>query len=232
MTTVISHIEFWAAVAGAIVGAIVSGLIAYGIQIRVLREGRNQRAEDRRISQEALATSLIFKIGKAYSNIRALHKHLEKCFGTVGHSEPQREAWQVFLPLANFPDRISFATEEMSMLLTMNNDDVFSLVLALDDVHNSLWDTVRTLQEEHALLLEQVRVDRFEGDVGKISLDQATQLKLRPGMIRANHIAEQLRANTRRALDESKEAVSGVHNLLSNKLDLSLGFEFIDPDHT
>lgn len=227
MTTITSQTEFWAAGVGAIVGAVVSGLISYGIQIKVLREGRNQRAEDRQISQQALATALIFKIGKTYSNISALHKHLEECFGIAGDTKPQREAWQVFIPLSNLPDRISFATDEMGLLLAMNNDDIFNLVLALDDVHNSLWGSVRTLQEEHALLLEQIRVVRFEGDVGKIELDHATQLRLRPRMIKVNRIAEQLRANTKRAMDESQEALSGAQELLRDKLELSFGLAYM-----
>src|SRR5262245_42465642 len=64
MLAIAAATELWAAVIGAIVG----GLIAYFIQVKALREGRQQREDDLRRSNRALGYSLLFKVIKIHSN--------------------------------------------------------------------------------------------------------------------------------------------------------------------
>lgn len=65
--------EFWAAIAGAIVG----GLIAFGIQVIALREARKERIRDAAEKQKALGHALIFKVIGIYSHLRQLNLHLQ-----------------------------------------------------------------------------------------------------------------------------------------------------------
>ncbi len=48
---------------------------------------------------------------------------------------------------------------------------VLDAVLPLDTIHNMLWDTLKTMQNERAILLEQMPQARFEGNIGQALLD-------------------------------------------------------------
>ena len=221
VTTFSKHVAFWSAIAGAVVG----GLIAYFIQVKALREGRKQREEDLRRTQQVLGNSLIVKMIKIYSNIRTLHEHLEECFGISSHKNPRNELWQHYKPLSTLPNPVFYSSEEMSMLMAMNNDQVFNLVLPLDTVNNTLLDTVANLQKERAMLLEQLPVDKFVGEIGKVALDKDKLLKFRPGMIALNSMLEQLHVHTKRGSSESREALFTLHKLLCDNLGLRYNLE-------
>ena len=221
VTTFSEYVAFWSAIAGAIVG----GLIAYFIQIKVLREGRKQREEDLRRTQQVLGNSLIVKMIKIYSNIRLLHKHLEDCFRASNHKDSQQEPWQFYRPLVTLPNTVFFSSEEMSMLVGMKNDHILNLVLPLDTVHNTLLSTVANLQKERAILLEQLKADKFIGEIGTVVFDQDELLKARPQMISINQMFEGLRAHAKRGTGESKEALYALHKLLRDKLELHYNLE-------
>ena len=146
----------------------------------------------------------------------------------TNHPGTRREAWQVLQPIPSIPNRVFFTTEEMTLLMAMNDDDVFHIVLSLDDVHNDLWITFSTLQDRREALLQEIKVDRFVEEVGEFELNREELSKLRPQMIMVNSIARQLRTNSKRALDESGTASSRVHKLLREKLDLPYDLKFCD----
>lgn len=81
--------EFWSAIAGAVVG----GVIAYAVQIRALREGKRQRADDQKSIQQGLGNSLLFKMIKIHSNIHGIHRHIEECFETAAKRGQKGEPW-------------------------------------------------------------------------------------------------------------------------------------------
>jgi len=115
--------EFWSAVVGAAVG----GLIAYVVQKVALIEARNQRKEDARNIQTALANSLLFKMIRIHSDMYGISRHIESCFEDAKKRKFDGEPWQFFLPLANPPDPIHFSSDEMGMLLALKNDVAFNL---------------------------------------------------------------------------------------------------------
>ena len=124
--------QFWAGIIGAVVGAIVGGVISYFIQRSALREARDQRREDDLRTQRALAHALLFKVIRIHSDFDAIYSHVEGCIEKAANEGFKGEPWQFVLPPANIPDAVKFSSEEMGMLLSLKNDDVFNKIAAMD----------------------------------------------------------------------------------------------------
>src|SRR3546814_10422982 len=124
-------IEFWA----AIIGAIIGGLIALGIQLLALRAAKNQRLEEAAERKKALAHALLFKMAKILSNLENFKEYLQGPLKIANEAKLEREPWELIQPLANYPDPIQFSTDEMAMLLSLKNDDLFNEILSMDQVH-------------------------------------------------------------------------------------------------
>lgn len=218
--------EFWSAIFGAVGGAVVGGLIAYIIQVKALREGRRQRDEDHERVRHALGTSLLFKMSRIQSNIYGIHRYIEDCFESDAKEGLEREPWELFLPLANFPDLVQFSQEEMGMLLALKNDDVFNLVLSTDIVHNSLIDGFQVLNIDRRALTDRIKPDKAEGNVLSSVLDRDQMLVLRPYMIEVNTLIEDIRTRAKRDYEESVNAMDRLQQLLREKLGLSYKLNF------
>ena len=217
---------FLSALAGAIVGAIIGGLIAYFIQLKALREGRRQRAEDTHHIRKALGNSLIIKMIKIHSDIRIVHQHIEDSYRANEHVDPQREFWEYVLPIVNPLEPVYFSSEELGMLIAMNDDDVFNMVMPLDRVHHGILVTVRVHHKERATLLTKLEAESVDGNMGHAALDPIQMAKLRPQMINVNEIVRQMYANTQRGLEDSRVALLKLHKLLEDKIGLQYRLEF------
>ena len=217
--------QFFAAIGGAIVG----GLIAYLIQIKVLLENRRQRQDDHIAAQKVVANSLMVKVLKIYSSVHMIHSHFEDCFNRARRRGSIDEPWTFVQSLVNRPLPVDFTADEMSMLLSMDQR-VFNAVLPLDTIHNMLWDTVKTMQSERAILLEQMPQVTFEGNLAHASLDKQQESRLRPRMIAVNELIGHLQSHSNRALRDSKKALDLLHNLLTESLGISYSLETVDPN--
>jgi hypothetical protein len=215
--------EFWSAIAGAVVG----GLIAYIVQVKALREGRKQRDDDHKRLQQAQGHALLFKMIRIHSNFSVIHQHIETCFdqaaqkGMKGGAEP----WQFVLPLANPPDPVHFSPEEMGLLLSFKNDEVFNSIVSMDVIHNSLTNAVKLLTTERRALTERLRADDASGAILSGVADRDQFLALRPRMIEVNSLIEQLRIEARRDFDESSEALDRLNKVLRDRLGLAYRLE-------
>lgn len=153
--------EFWAAIAGAIVG----GLIALVIQLVALWAAKAERKEDHNERRRALGYALLFKMIQIYSNLRQLRDHLAGAYER-GLEDGLEEPWQFVMPIVNVPDRVEFSTDEMSMLLSLGNDDVFNDLASLDQVHNSLCS--RLIPLSHLIkILNLLSVTMLVGGIGE-----------------------------------------------------------------
>ena len=113
----------------AIFGAIVGGMIAYAVQIKALREARNIREQDRKQVQQALGNSSIFKMIRIYSNASQIQQYIEECFKEAERDNFKGVPWRFVRPLANPPSDIHFSPDEMGMLLSLKDNDLFNLVV-------------------------------------------------------------------------------------------------------
>ncbi len=140
--------EFWAAIAGAIVG----GVIALAIQMIALNAAARDRKADAAERKNALGHALLFKAVRIYSHLRQFNHHV-----MAGAEEQKKRghkaiAWQVVLPFANLPEKVHFSTDEMALLLSLKNDDLFNNAVSFDEVHNSTIDIFATYSERRSSL--------------------------------------------------------------------------------
>ena len=214
--------EFWSAILGAVIG----GLIAFGIQIKVIYENRKLREEDRDINQKAMANSLIFKLQRIYSNIGVVSKHIEECYKSELAKEEGVEIWQILFPLANPAPSIELTSDEMSMLLSLKDTDVFNAVAGLDNRHNALMESVRIyIQRREALTSE---LDHVGGDGNALVsvMDEGKMLAVRPYLIAANSIASDLTEHTRLGFLDAYKALTSALKLLKEKKLIDFNLEF------
>lgn len=227
-STIFGYPEVWtagAAIFGAIIGAAVGGLISYVLQNKALREKKRQHTEDFRQSQLVLANSLIVKVIKIHSNLRKLCEHLDDSFADAKHLEDQAEPWQFVRPLASLPDPVLFSSKELSMLMSIGNDDVFNSIFPLDTVHNSLVNAVQVSQNERSLLVEQLDIEEVEGEIIRSPLGTEQSLALRPKMIYVNSVIEGVYPKIKRSSEESRDALFSLHAVLQDSLGLTYKLE-------
>ena len=217
---------FWAAVAGALAGAIVSSYFAYRIQSRSIKEDRKTRADELRRNQQVLGRSLILKVARIHSNISTIHGHLEESFQKGEQNGAAMEPWGFVRELAPLPNQVRFSYDELSMLMGLGNDDIFNSVLNMEPVHESTIELVKTFHHHREKLLERLPISSVQETVGSTDLDPAQVEPLRLQMNAVNSLIEQLRAFSKRGLGESRNTLHNLCNLLRDKLEIQQGVEF------
>ena len=216
---------FWAAVAGALAGAIVSSYFAYMIQNRSFREERRARAEQLRKTQQVLGRSLILKVARIHSNISTIHGHLEESFQRARLDEGAMEPWGFVRELAPLPNQVQFTYDELNMLMGLGNDDVFNSVLNMEPVHENTIELIRTFHYHRMRLLERLPISSIRDTVASTDLDPAQMEPLRLQMNSVNSLIEQLRVFSGRGLEESRSALRDLCSLLRDELEIRQGIE-------
>ena len=217
---------FWAAVAGALAGAIVSSYFAYRIQNRSFKEERRTRAEELKKTQQVLGRSLILKVARVHSNISNIHGHLEESFQRARQDDRAMEPWGFVRELAPLPNQVQFTYDELNMLMGLGNYDVFNSVLNMEPVHESTIELVRTFHHHRVKLLERLPISRVRDTVASSDLDPAHMESLRLQMNAVNSLIEQLREFSERGRDESRSALRDLCSLLRDELEIQQGVKF------
>lgn len=212
----------------AIVGAITGGGIAAFVQYMLLRESRRVRENDRKLTQQALARALLFKMIRVYSNSVLINRHIEECFLRAYERKLEGEPWTFVIPFGNLPERMHFTPDEMGMLLSLKDNDLFNLVINQDVCHNSLNDVVEKYNECRRKLTDQLTHDAVEGDKMSGSAARGEMLRLRPRIIEVNQLVAGIRGMSKRSVEEGKQSLLGVQRLFKEKLDIALKLDLGD----
>jgi hypothetical protein len=157
--------EFWAAIAGASVG----GVITYFIQLQSLREARRGREESQLAENRALGYSLLFKTLAIWNNFFHLKNHVDQArqIQAAGGFDILSS---VLRPLASLSDPVKYDAREMSLLLSLQEDKTFNAVLSQDAIHNGIlpvWSLYAQKREQLHDAAESLGIDLSSG-VGNI----------------------------------------------------------------
>ncbi len=226
---------FWitasGAIAGAMAGATASSFFSYRIQRHILREEEKFRNAEFRKSQQALGRSLIIKLGKMHSSISTVHEHIEESFRLLERSHGKMPLWGSLRPLAYIPDPVRFSSDELSMLMSLGDEDFFNRVLNVEPVHDSLLGAMRVYGPQRQGLLNSLPVSYSEGTVAGACMDSKDLTPaLRAQMEAIDSFIVQMHRNAKRAVSESAQALNDLTKQLQVKLDLQRRVEFIGPN--
>lgn len=213
--------EFWS----AIIGAVVGGGIALIGQLIAMRYERKKRAEDRLEVKRALAHSLLFKVLRIHTNFYGMYRHIEDHFERAERKGLQAQPWQIVAPLANPPKHLHFSSDEMGMLLSLKDDDVFNSLASLDVVHNSLVDLFNLMMQLRMALTDSLKASGVEGVTVSGVVSREDWQRLQPKMLEVNSLIDAMRNQAKRDFNESNRALPHLANLLMKKLDMKYRLE-------
>ena len=206
-------------------GALVGGLITFGIQAYALRVRRKQREEDLRRTQQILGHSLLIKIFKINSNFQKLHKQLEECVTNSTVIEKWAQHWEIFKPLASLPNPVYYSSEEMSMLMSIDKDQVFNLIFPLDTDHNTLLATIAKLQEEQARFHDRIEIDPISGSFYAVIPTSTEYPNIEDTFNYMVNELNRLYKESERCLSDLKKALCALRRLLGEKLGIRIDLE-------
>ncbi len=213
-------------VSGTGAGALVGGVIALGVQMVALRAARRDLKVDRRLVQQGLANSLLFKMTRIFSDFLITHRHIEQCCASAQERNSTGDLWQYVPPLANPPPLVHFTSDEMGMLLGLKDNDVFNSVVSMDEVHNALVETVKLYKELRLALGERLPAPTaWQGEMLMGALTREQLAALRPDMINVESVIRQLRIGAANEARVSGEVLDRLSALLRERLGLTFRFE-------
>jgi hypothetical protein len=214
--------EFWS----AIIGAIVGGVIALIAQLIALRAERKHREEDHKRAQQALGTSLLFKMTRIYSDFVNTHRHIEDHCKSAQERNLTGELWQFVPPLANPPPLVHFTSDEMGMLIGLKDNDLFNALVSLDEVHNGMVETIKVYKELRLALAERMPAPMsWQGTTFVGALTHKQLATLRPLMVNVESVITQLRSGTTSEAKVSGDVLDRLAALLRDRLGLTYKFE-------
>lgn len=207
--------EFWAAVVGALVG----GLIALILQLVSLRVARKYRIEDQTNARRALAYSLSFKMIKIATYLKEAWRHFESTNKEC--AEENAEPWQVFLSAANLPERIRFTDNEMSLVLSLGDADVFNELFMVDALYVGTIDNIEVLSRLRDSLSSELKAVGMSGDKGVLGLSPEEHLAFKPKMIEVNKLFEGIHSTAQNDYEVAKRLTGQLLNLFEKEFGAS-----------
>jgi hypothetical protein len=165
---------------------------------------------------------VLYKLISIHSHLRILSNHFEEAFTEAKAKGDKREPWQFVLPLATNPQYVHFTTDEMTLVLSLKEDDIFNAMLSLDESHNSIIDLSTLIRQKREQLTDMM-------PVGSASLTKEQSAKLRPHMVVLNQLIEAIRSYSATDANASQETLFAAHSALSSKLGFRYKLSLVEP---
>lgn len=176
--------QFWSTLIGAVVGAIVGGMISFGLQVHGVTATRNERLAARRQEDLAIAFSVIVKVIKVMSNIGHIKAALYDGLSKLNTPESSgAESWQVVPPFGTKFPEVTFTKEESAFVFSTKVKSLMLSTLELADVYNDLVQMVSVYSEKREALTGEFSVAAMEGSLAATDFDRETLRSLLPRMV-------------------------------------------------
>jgi hypothetical protein len=175
--------EFWAAVVGAIIGGLISGVIqflSFKRQDQIEREKTRQR-------NVLISYALMFKIMKIYSDLIQFDDHINECKAKAKEND-LAEPHRYFLPLVTLPDPIMVNIDEMEVLIDEHNMDVVNRLFDLSSIHRCTIDLFKAHQSLDNQLKAFIYVDDIHDGIAVTGIKMEDMTKVRPLMFQIDQL--------------------------------------------
>jgi hypothetical protein len=184
-------------------------------------EGRPIRRE----AQQALGQSLLIKTIRIQSNIAAIQKYIASSFNEAKKAGYNGKPWQIVKPLASIPPRIDFTTEELSLLLSLRDSELFNSLSQLDNIYNNFMDILSTFNARKHTLNDGLPGIVVEGTVLTKPIPEEQALKLLPIMHDIDQLIGYLQERAEVDRAEADKALERLALLLNDRLELGISIE-------
>jgi hypothetical protein len=214
-----TSITAWAvfsALGGSIVGSIVGGVIAYWLQNKSLAATKAQHDDDRFNIRRAQAYSLFVKMIKIHSSIVLLGRSIKE--DTAKAAKLNKQPWQMVLPLGTLPDRVRFLSDEVALLLGLDNS-LFNEIGPFDEIQSSLIGMFDTYRIKRAEMMQPFGAD-MEGAMGTMRMTPDQHRWMAPREFELNQLIEAMVQRTEQDGNESWELIKRLHALLKKEFKL------------
>jgi hypothetical protein len=218
--------QFLSVLAGAAVAALSGGVVAWVLQRQSVAEARKDKTEHNKLTQQVLAHSLLFKMIRIHSDFLIIRTHLESHCKDSTHDE----LWQNLIPLRTLPPPIHFSADEMGMLLSLKDDEVFNCVMPLDGLHNSLTDIAKLYSDKRERLTQRLPNQTEQGNPYSSALSLEHVLAFRPLINELNSMVAQMREFTAQDVARAGKALERLQALLETRLGIATKFTCLDEE--
>ena len=198
----------------------MGGGIAYIMQRSAINKEDHRRSAEQREAQQALGQSLLIKTIRIQSNIAAIQKYITSSFDEAKNKGYNGKPWQIVRPLASIPPRIDFSTDQLSLLLSLRDSDLFNRLSQLDGIYNNFLDILSTFNDRKSALNDLLPGVVVEGTVLTMPLPDDQALKMLPIMHDVDQLIGYLQARAEVDHADADEALKRLALLLNERLDL------------
>jgi hypothetical protein len=232
--------EFWAAIAGALVGSGIGGAISAALQAWALHAAKKERAAaaeaaneerhqaDRRRDQ-SVALSLLFKVRQMTLNFdgyaKAVAAAVEKAARLSKPGLPELEPWQSMEPLVTGINRIDLSGGEKAILLSLGDQKLFFDAVNIDHIHNHTVALFETYTARRLLLTDTLPAE-VRGDVGTLQLTEEDKRRIAPRAAELNSMVGQMR---RRAEEDARQSLA-LYLALNQAIEAKFGVSVPRPE--
>jgi hypothetical protein len=184
--------EFWAAIAGALVGSIAGGIVSLLLQLSASKQAREDRAQEKLARNKVVGAGLLTKTVLMHGNLKSFTSYLDEVQTPDPRTGAAREFWQNVRPLANSPRAVAFETEELALSMGLGVPDLLARLQKLDHTHAAAADQIMAISQRRAEL-DALLPLAFDSD-GRASvvLDDQQLFRVRPRMVDINLLAAQM----------------------------------------
>jgi hypothetical protein len=221
--------EFIAAIMGATVGAVVGGIISFGPQIVAIRAAKKLRDEDQLQARRTASYSLIFKLIKITSSFYSLWERIDNDLKSASR---EMGPWSAVQHIVNLPDRVSFTSDEMAMLMGLKESALISDVMNLESHHNSLLDAMAAYGTERIQVADRMKGRVVGGGMVQANLTIDEAALLMPKIEGLNDLILHIHDRAKSEWEASGKTLEKVHKTLDAALKLGFKLSVVTPEAT
>ncbi len=164
-------------------------------------------------------------MAKIHSDMSLVWKHVEESRLKANADDEHRDTCMTFLPWANIPQPVVFNTDELTLLFSARNNEVFNSVLTMDDLHNGDMVALKVYAEKRAALMEKFPGAEMDGTVGNVSLTSEQYLKINPFIVELNVLVKDICKNAEVNFNQSKAALADLVEVLKRNFGMKISAE-------